>query len=49
VLDAIESAEVRILQAPEPAAEDEEALLAELAASMQEPDGTHGRRLQGHR
>jgi hypothetical protein len=49
VLDAIESAEVRILQAPEPAAEDEEALLAELAASMQEPDGTHGRRLRGHR
>jgi len=39
LLDAIESAEVRIAPTPEPMAADEESLLAELAAAMQEPDG----------
>jgi hypothetical protein len=49
VLDAVETAEVRVLQTPEPRAEDEEALLAELAAAMQEPDGFGGRRVRGQR
>jgi len=39
LLDAIESAEVRISTEPDPVAADEEALLAELAAAMQEPNG----------
>jgi hypothetical protein len=39
LLDAIESAEVRIAPTPDPMAADEESLLAELAAAMQEPDG----------
>jgi hypothetical protein len=39
LLDAIESSEVRLSTAPEPVGADEEALLAELAAAMQEPDG----------
>lgn len=49
VLDAVETAEVRIAHTPEPPAADEEALLAELAASMQEPDGPGGRRIRGQR
>jgi hypothetical protein len=49
VLDAVETAEVRIAHTPEPPAADEEALLAELAASMQEPDGPGGRRMRGRR
>lgn len=49
VLDAVETAEVRIAHAPELPAADEEALLAELAASMQEPDGPGGRRIHGRR
>lgn len=49
VLDAVETAEVRIAHAPEPPAADEEALLAELAASMQEPDGPGGRRIRAQR
>jgi hypothetical protein len=49
VLAAVETAEVRITQTPEPPAADEEALLAELAASMQEPDGPGGRRIRGQR
>ncbi len=39
LLDAIESTEARVNTGPEPVAADEEALLAELAAAMQEPDG----------
>jgi hypothetical protein len=39
LLDAIESAEVRIAPTPDPVAPDEESLLAELAAAMQEPGG----------
>jgi hypothetical protein len=47
LLDAIESSEVRLSSGPDPVAADEEALLAELAAAMQEPDGrrvVHARR-----
>lgn len=49
VLDAVETAEVRISHTPEPPAADEEALLAELAASMQEPGGTGGRGIRAQR
>lgn len=49
VLEAVETADVRVMQTPEPPAEDEEALLAELAAAMQEPDGLGERRLRGRR
>ncbi|MCG6940538.1 MAG: DUF2726 domain-containing protein [Thiohalocapsa sp.] len=44
LLGAIESAEVRVSTAPDQVAEDEETLLAELAAAMQEPDGRAPRR-----
>lgn len=43
LLDAIESSEVRLSTGPEPVAPDEEALLAELAAAMQEPDAKRAR------
>jgi hypothetical protein len=49
VLDAVETADVRVAQTPEPPAADEEALLAELAAAMQEPDGAGGRRIRAQR
>ena len=39
LLDAIESAEVRLTAAPDTVADDEESLLAELAAAMPEPAG----------
>lgn len=39
LLEAIETADVRMSTEPEPVVADEEALLAELAAAMQEPDG----------
>jgi hypothetical protein len=46
LLEAIESSEVQLTHTPDPIAEDEESLLAELAAAMQEPDalGSRGRR-----
>lgn len=44
LLDAIASAEVRVSADPDPVAADEESLLAELAAAMQEPDGRAPRR-----
>jgi hypothetical protein len=49
LLDAIESADVRLTTAPETVGEDEESLLAELAAAMQEPDGMGGHRAAGRR
>lgn len=49
LLDAVETAEIRIKRTPELPAADEEALLADLAASMQEPDGLGGRLVRGQR
>jgi hypothetical protein len=49
LLDAIETADVRVAVAPEPQAADEEALLAALAASMQQPDGLGGRHVRARR
>ncbi|MGB5831205.1 MAG: hypothetical protein WBG92_04350, partial [Thiohalocapsa sp.] len=49
LLDAIDTAGVRVAQTTEPPAADEEALLAELAASMQDPDGLGGGRIHGQR
>lgn len=43
LFDAIETAETRVRQdTPEPMAADEESLLAELAAAMQDPDAARG-------
>jgi len=49
VLDAVETADVRVAQTPQAPAADEEALLAELVATMQEPEGIGGRRISGSR
>ena len=49
VLDAVETADVRVAQTPEAPAADEEALLAELVATIQEPEGIGGRRISGSR
>jgi hypothetical protein len=49
LLEAIESADVRLSAAPESVADDEESLLAELAAAMQEPDDNGGRRVAARR
>lgn len=51
LLAAIASADVRVTPTSpsDSIADDEESLLAELAAAMQEPDGVNGRRVAGRR